>query len=160
MKQIHELIKSERVKANLSEEEMATRLKINRSTYQYWEKSTPSIDKIKRIAKALGKNENYFFITDDEKSVNQQQKEEVTDVIPGEASVTVQQYLDELRFDKKELQEIVRVNLTAIAKMLASLSKHDQAYHETMLRSLARLENRNESDLVLEAGTKEVNQME
>lgn len=64
--QIHERIKNERLKANLTEEEMAARLGIKRSTYQYWEKKTPDFEKIKLVANALGLHENYFFTYNDE----------------------------------------------------------------------------------------------
>lgn len=67
MIQIHERIKQERLSAHLTEDEMASRLKINRSTYQYWEKKDPKIDNIKKVAKALGKPDDYFFIKHDEK---------------------------------------------------------------------------------------------
>lgn len=72
MFQIHELIKNERVKAGLSEEEMARKLGIPRSTYQYWEENTPKIDKIKAVAVALNLPEDYFFVSDDEKVVAMQ----------------------------------------------------------------------------------------
>ena len=71
--QIHQRIKKERLKQKLSEEEVANRLEIKRSTYQYWETTTPSIEKIKAVAKALGFEENYFFVTtenDDENNGN------------------------------------------------------------------------------------------
>lgn len=64
--QIHERIKNERIKAGLTEEEMAEKLQINRSTYQYWEKKTPSIDKIESVSIALGLSKDYFFINTDE----------------------------------------------------------------------------------------------
>jgi transcriptional regulator with XRE-family HTH domain len=66
MMQIHERIKAERLKQKLSEEEVAGRLDIPRSTYQYWETKTPHVDKIKAVAKALGHEENFFFVTPDE----------------------------------------------------------------------------------------------
>jgi transcriptional regulator with XRE-family HTH domain len=69
MPEIHELIKNERIKAGLSEEDMAKRLKIPRSTYQYWEENTPKIDKIKAVAKALGYKEDYFFGKNDDNFV-------------------------------------------------------------------------------------------
>lgn len=66
MRQIHERIKDERIKAGLSEDEMAEKLQIKRSTYQYWEKTTPSVEKIKEVSKVLGLPEVYFFINPDE----------------------------------------------------------------------------------------------
>lgn len=66
MLQIHQRIKNERLKKGLSEEQVAKAIGIERTTYQYWEKKTPSIDKIKTVAKALGLPENYFLTNDDE----------------------------------------------------------------------------------------------
>jgi transcriptional regulator with XRE-family HTH domain len=76
MMQIHERIKNERVKQQLTEEELARRLKIKRSTYQYWETSTPSINKVKAVAKALGFDENYFFVTTEEPAKEEQGNDE------------------------------------------------------------------------------------
>jgi transcriptional regulator with XRE-family HTH domain len=53
MLQIHENIKQQRILAGLSEEEMSKRLGIKRSTYQYWEKETPHLSKIMRVAEVL-----------------------------------------------------------------------------------------------------------
>ncbi len=66
MLQIHEKIEIERNRAGLSQDEIAAKLEIKRSTYQYWEKVTPGIEKIKRVAKVLGLPEDYFFVTPDE----------------------------------------------------------------------------------------------
>jgi transcriptional regulator with XRE-family HTH domain len=63
--QIHERIKAERIKKGLSEDDIAGKLDIPRSTYQYWETKTPSVEKIKAVAVALGLAENYFFINDE-----------------------------------------------------------------------------------------------
>jgi transcriptional regulator with XRE-family HTH domain len=68
--QIHELIKNERINAGLTEAQMAAKLGVKRSTYQYWEKETPSIDKVRAIARALGLNDEYFFGLEDQKIVN------------------------------------------------------------------------------------------
>lgn len=69
MLQIHERIKNERVRAGLSEEDMAKRLNIPRSTYQYWEENTPKIEKVLAVAKALNLPEDYFFVATDESLV-------------------------------------------------------------------------------------------
>lgn len=60
--QIHEKIRNERVKAGLTEEQLAEKIGVKRSTYQYWETKTPNVDKVKQVAKALGLPENYFFV--------------------------------------------------------------------------------------------------
>lgn len=63
------MIEQARVSAKLSQEEMAEKLSIKRSTYQYWEKVTPGMDKIKAVAKALGLPDDYFFVKQDEPAV-------------------------------------------------------------------------------------------
>ena len=63
MLQIHENIKQQRVLAGLSEDDMADRLGIGRSTYQYWERVTPHLQKIKRVAIAL--NISLSVLTDE-----------------------------------------------------------------------------------------------
>jgi transcriptional regulator with XRE-family HTH domain len=60
--QIHERIRNERVKAGLTEEQLAEKIGVKRSTYQYWETKTPNVEKVKQVAKALGLPENYFFV--------------------------------------------------------------------------------------------------
>lgn len=70
---IHERIRQERLSAHLTEDEMASKLKIKRSTYQYWEKKDPKIENIKKVAQVLGKPDDYFFIKHDEKDEIQEQ---------------------------------------------------------------------------------------
>jgi transcriptional regulator with XRE-family HTH domain len=77
--QIHQLLKKERVKANLTEDEMAEILGISRSTYQYWEKKTPAVDKIKAVAKALNLAEDYFFINSDENLISDNERDQVNE---------------------------------------------------------------------------------
>jgi hypothetical protein len=72
-------------------------------------------------------------------------------VLPmGDLKMTVKDYVDELRMDKKKLQNTIDANLTAMMQMLTVLQRHDQVFHETILRSLGRIEGGN-IDLVLEA---------
>jgi hypothetical protein len=73
----------------------------------------------------------------------------------GPVRITAQEYVDALKRDKEQLQKIVDLNLQAMQVMLNSLRRHDQAFHETMLRSLARLEKKKPEDLlILEAHTR------
>lgn len=69
----------------------------------------------------------------------------------GNIKITVQDYIDELRIDKKKLQNTIDTNLTAMIQLLGALSRHDRAFHDTMLKSLARLEKRPENELIGEA---------
>lgn len=45
---------------------MADKLGIPRTTYLYWETKTPDVEKVKAVARALGKPENFFFDKNDE----------------------------------------------------------------------------------------------
>jgi len=59
--------------------------------------------------------------------------------------------INDLQSDKINLQNTIDTNLTAMMQLLGALSRHDRAFHETMLKSLARIEKRQESELVGEA---------
>lgn len=68
----------------------------------------------------------------------------------GDLKITLKDYIEELQIDKKKLQNTIDANLTAMMQILTVLQRHDQAFHETILKSLSRLEGDN-IDLVLEA---------
>jgi hypothetical protein len=68
----------------------------------------------------------------------------------GEFKITVKDYVEDLRMDKKKLQNTIDANLTAMMQILTVLQRHDQAFHETILKSLGRIEGGN-IDLILEA---------
>lgn len=70
MLQIHEKIVQARVSLGLTQEEVADKLGVPRTTYKGWEIKTPSIDKVKRIAEALGLPIDYFFAQNGEKTAN------------------------------------------------------------------------------------------
>lgn len=61
MLQIHEKIEQARVSAGLTQLEMAEKLGIKRSTYQYWEQKTPKMENILAVAKVLGLPKEYFL---------------------------------------------------------------------------------------------------
>lgn len=63
--------------------------------------------------------------------------------------------IGELQADKRQLQNTIDANLTALMQLLSALSRHDRAFHDTILRSLARLEGKKEVDLVAEARSSE-----
>jgi len=66
--QIYERIKNARLKSGLTPEALAEKIGVPRTTYLYWEESTPKPEKVMSVAIALGLPENYFFISgDDEK---------------------------------------------------------------------------------------------
>lgn len=63
--------------------------------------------------------------------------------------------IDDLKTDKAKLQKTIDTNLSAMMQLLSALSRHDRAFHDTILRSLARLEGKKEVDLVAEARSSE-----
>lgn len=63
--------------------------------------------------------------------------------------------INDLQTDKIKLQNTIDINLTALMQLLTALSGHDRAFHDTMLRSLARLEGKKEIDLIGEARSSE-----
>lgn len=84
-----------------------------------------------------------------------------TAFLKGDIKITVQDYIDGLKEDKKKaferedkIMNQLASNLTAMMQLLTSLQRHDQVFHETILRSLGRLEGGN-TDLVLEARSTE-----
>jgi hypothetical protein len=89
-----------------------------------------------------------------EKQVGKEQSNNapyMNQVLPiGDFKITVKDYIEELRVDKKKLQNTIDSNLTAMMQILTVLQRHDQAFHETILKSLGRIEGDN-TDLVLEA---------
>jgi hypothetical protein len=74
-----------------------------------------------------------------------------TNVILNGATVSLQEYIDELRRDKALLNRQIETNLTALMQLLTALSHHDRAWHETILRSLERLEKKKPDQLIVEA---------
>lgn len=105
MLQINQKIEQARLSANLSQEEMAEKLGIKRSTYQYWEKKTPSVDKVKLVAKVLGLDDDYFFGTSDEILVDRDEpaKAQRSDRISNEVLVSMAQSNRELVQSNKKL---------------------------------------------------------
>jgi len=69
------------------------------------------------------------------------------------------EYIDELKRDKRMLeslvkdnQDVIRFNLSSLQALLRTIFRHDLSYHQTMLRSLARIEKKNDADtLIVEA---------
>lgn len=63
--------------------------------------------------------------------------------------------INELQSDKEKLQNTIDTSLTALMQLLGALSRHDRAFHDTILKSLARLEGKKEVDLIGEARSSE-----
>ena len=82
--------------------------------------------------------------------------------VEDQGNINQQEYINELREDKKRaairedrIMGQLASNLTAMMQLLTALSGHDRAFHDTMLRSLARLEGKKEIDLIGEARSSE-----
>lgn len=140
--QIHEKIKQARISANLTEEELAKKIGVKRSTYQYWEKNTPAIGKIKRVAKALNLDEDYFLSKNDEnigKTSENILKEPAAEyrkkktLPPGAKEITLDDYIAVLVNDKLFLQELLKTSLAAVLKGVSEVAEGQKillAYQE------------------------------
>lgn len=70
--------------------------------------------------------------------------------------MTNKEIVDNLKADKQRLSTIIDANLTAMMVMLNALHRHDVAYHQEMLRSLARLEKlKKQDELIVRANNSE-----
>jgi transcriptional regulator with XRE-family HTH domain len=145
MLKIHQRIKNERVAAGLTEDEMAEKLNIGRSTYQYWEKKDPSIDKIKLVAKALGKDEDYFFIKNDENHINlpiPQVNEDPAvynkELPVGDLGVTLKDYVTLLIETKNKAEEREQRLLALLEKDMSVLKTNSETI-QADLEQVARM---------------------
>lgn len=150
-------IKLIRVLSGKNQKEFADLIKSKESNIKTWEttKSVPRNHLIyRRIAEIAGVG------VDDIKNKKLEEKDislKVEIVEDNTPLITPKQYIQELQDDKKRLiaseQNIMSqlvANSTAMMQLLNVLQRHDQAFHETILKSLSRIEGGN-IDLVLEA---------
>jgi transcriptional regulator with XRE-family HTH domain len=93
---------------------MAEKLKIKRSTYQYWEQKTPSIDKIKEVARVLNLPVDYFFGNTDEKNIVNEPE------IDYESRRTLERTLENLSEDKIRSTAIIERLVTMLEKQFSS----------------------------------------
>lgn len=133
MLQIHERIKAERIKANLSEDELADKIGIGRTTYQYWEKKTPAVDKIKQVARALGLSEDYFFVNHDENNVSEAPSQVHEDpaiynmALPlGDLVVTLKDYVDLLKEKARHAEEREKRLLALLEKDVRAIKTNSE----------------------------------
>lgn len=130
--QIHENIRQARLSAHLTEEQMAEKLGIKRSTYQYWEKKTPSLAKIKQVAKALNLDEDYFFVNADDapKHLTKEEKTTYGSEKIDEVLKTIKQHSDQF--------QSVNQKLNAIEQHLLMSSAMDKEFQEWTVAKLDR----------------------
>lgn len=154
--QIHKKIEQARLSAGLTQDEMAEKLGIKRSTYQYWEKITPSIDKIKKVAKALKLSEDYFFGEKDEKPIKN-----------GDPPMTqddTRELIKALREHNDTLKNQVQASLADLAaelrsnrELLVALINGTTARGETMMEFLEDLTQQKRGSLASKADKREIN---
>jgi transcriptional regulator with XRE-family HTH domain len=114
MLQIHQKIEQARVSAGLTQDEMAERLGIKRTTYQYWEQKTPSIDKIKEVARVLNLPPDYFFGANDEKEPMAEHE------VDYESRRTLERTLENLSEDKIRSTAIIERLVTMLERQFSS----------------------------------------
>lgn len=140
-----------------NQKDFATLIKSKESNIKTWEttKSLPRQQAIyRRIADIAG------VTIDDIKNKKLEEKDidlKVEIVEKDNCKLSTREVIDDLREDKRRanfredtiLSQLV-INSTAMMNMLTALQRHDQVFHETILRSLSRIEGSN-TDLILEA---------
>jgi transcriptional regulator with XRE-family HTH domain len=131
MLQIHKKIEAERIKAGLTQDEVAEKLGIKRSTYQYWEKKTPGVDKLKQVAKVLGKPESYFLNGDDENFGTQQKTDYInTNSLPGTAT------LQDLLNEKDQRIKDIETSRQKIESLLAEANEEKRQLIATLRENM------------------------
>jgi transcriptional regulator with XRE-family HTH domain len=130
MLQINQKIETERIKAGLTQDEMAEKLGIKRSTYQYWEKKTPGIDKLKQVARALGKPENYF-LTDTDENIGKPEPDPATVLLPtGDVKRTLADYINMLELYNRTLTAAVNAGLIELRNDIKAAAANSAQHHE------------------------------
>jgi transcriptional regulator with XRE-family HTH domain len=114
MLQIHQKIEQARISAGLTQDEMAEKLGIKRTTYQYWEQVTPSIDKINRVAEVLKLPNDYFFGVGDEKDEGREHE------VDYESRRTLERTLENLSEDKIRSTAIIERLVTMLERQFSS----------------------------------------
>src|SRR5579871_1354584 len=125
MLHINKKIEQAMVAANLTQDELAQKLGIKRSTYQYWEKKTPTIDKIKAVTKALNLPEDYFFNAINIEEDNPEGNSELVEI---------------LKDDREFFKELVRTNLNLISINLNELLQN-QRFFQAQFRATVKRES-------------------
>lgn len=148
----------------LIQSDFAKLIKTNESNIKTWETTevAPRSELVyRRIAELAGVSVKDLKTKElDPKSIHIS----VEKVETEDSLINPKEYINELREDKKraihreeKIMTQLAANLTAMMQLLTALQRHDQAFHETILRSLSRIEGGN-IDLVLEARSFEADQ--
>jgi hypothetical protein len=147
-------------KEDLSLKDIAGKVKLDRSNLSTLINNEERVTVTKRM---LGKFQRHFpkyFSVGNE--IQQIKHNGHIALEAGSPTITLQDYISELKEDKKlaiererNILEKLVANSTAMIQLLSALSRHDRAFHDTILRSLARLEGKKEVDLIAEARSSE-----
>lgn len=161
MPTIAEILKTRITKGGKSKTYIASELKVTEKTIENYMrgKREPDATTLVKLSKLLGfeLNEISEQTVPDPPVVNEDQVEYSRLLPLGNLKMTVKDYVEDLRKDKEKLQNTIDANLTAMMQILTVLQRHDRVFHETILKSLSRIEGGN-IDLVLEARKSEAEQ--
>jgi DNA-binding XRE family transcriptional regulator len=144
MEHLGEILKKYRQKEDLTQEAMAKLIETGLRTYLAIEK-TGKVAKTKTLQaiKQLGIDTRKIAEKDDEKK---------SFLFTGRRKLTVDDYIALQEKHNAFLEKMLEVGLSTILNSLGALHDHDLAYHQTALRSLARLEKQKDQNvLILEA---------
>lgn len=142
--------------AGLSQQELADKIGVKRSTYAYWERTiVPKADELDKIAEALGVSFDEFLSKKGApvKALRRQEQEK-------EGTDLTDKYIQVLEKDREFLQELVKSNMALIQANLDRAVAYSKTIfldmssaREVMLQSLSRLEG-HENDHLLRAADK------
>lgn len=140
-----------------NQKDFATLIKTKESNIKTWE-TTKSIPRSQAIYKRIAGLAGVKVEDIKNKILNEEDIKLKVEIVEDDGPViSPRGYIKELQEDKRLatlreeriLGQLV-ANSTAMMQMLAVLQRHNQAFHETILKSLTRIEDGN-TDLVLEA---------
>lgn len=153
MLQIHEKIKLARESARLSQDEMAEKLQMKRSTYQYWEEKDPSVLKIARVAEALGLDKGVFFVQNDEdfyKAIKFDAKKKGDQ----QQEISKDRLLDIIQEQMAWLRSRVDSDLDVLVSGISSISTRQSVDREVVFQALSKLTGLDPNALLKEADKK------
>ena len=142
--QIHELIKTERLKAGLTEDQIAEKLEIPRATYQNWEKKPPSVEKIRAVARVLNLSKDYFFINSDEETGENDETPSIVQEPPA-------QYERSPVVKKGDfLQALIEEKDKAIRKAEEFAEKMESHYEDMKVEKAELIKTLNKNQIILD----------
>lgn len=120
-----------RVSAKLNMTEAAQKIGIKRSTYQYWEKEGPPLEKFSLITKAFNLPDNYFFVNNAENAAP-------APVVRAESppTATEDKYTKLLEETLAFLKEQVRADLSTVKSGLGGIAEDITLARATQRASL------------------------